>query len=384
MIISAAQRLSHVQEYYFARKLREVRALAAQGHPVINLGIGNPDLPPDPHTVAALTASAAQPAHHGYQPYRGIPELRQAFADWYGQVYRTELDPETEVLPLLGSKEGIFYVSMAFLDPGDRVWVPDPGYPAYATAARLAGAEAVAYDLTADNGWWPDLDVLRQADTTRLKIMWLNYPHMPTGTPADADKLTELVAFARERNILLVHDNPYSLVLNAQPLSLLEVPGARATSIELNSLSKSHNMAGWRVGVAVGRADYLDALVAVKSNVDSGAFLPVQHAAAAALRQPEAFHIERNDHYARRRQFVHQMLDALRCTYDPTTAGMFVWARVPDTVPDVEAYLDEILHRHYVFITPGQVFGRNGTRYLRVSVCAPEAAIAEATRRIVG
>jgi LL-diaminopimelate aminotransferase len=382
MIIDKADRLNQVSEYYFVKKLGEVRALNAQGKDVVNLGIGDPDLPASDATVEALGQSAANPKHHGYQPYRSIPELRQAMSGWYKRVYDVQLDPETEVLPLLGSKEGVFHVCMAFLNPGDKVLVPNPGYPAYAAAARLVGAEPVFYDLTEQNGWLPDLDALaRQA--SGAKIMWLNYPNMPTGAVAKAEDFSKIVNFARQHQILLVHDNPYSLVLNlGQPLSILRVEGARDLCLELNSLSKSHNMAGWRVGMICGRKEYLDAVIAVKSNLDSGMFLPVQQAAIRALENPEEWHQARNEVYHRRRELIYQLLDLLQCSYSKGATGMFVWGRVPDHIENVEAFLDDILYNAHVFLTPGKIFGTNGERYVRISVCAPEENIKKALSRI--
>lgn len=383
MIIPKANRLNEVQEYYFARKLAEVRALTAQGIKVINLGIGDPDLPASADTVAALTASAQLPTSHGYQPYRSIPALRTALADWYAQTYGVPLNPETEVLPLLGSKEGVFHISLAFLNPGDKVLIPNPGYPAYAAVTKLVGAEPVYFDLTADHNWLPDLDALAQQDLRGVKLMWLNYPNMPTGALATVVDFARIIAFARARNILIVHDNPYGLVLNEQPpVSILAAPGARENCLELNSLSKSFNMAGWRVGTVMGQKEYIDAIIAVKSNLDSGMFLPVQQAAIAALQNPAAWHAERNAVYRRRRELVYQLLDLLGCTYAQQATGMFVWARVPDELPDVEAFLDAILYEAHVFLTPGKVFGSNGERYVRVSVCATEENISQAMQNI--
>ena len=383
MIINKADRLNQVSEYYFVKKLSEVRALNARGKDVVNLGIGDPDLPPSEATVQALAQSASSPRHHGYQPYRSIPELRNAMTRWYASVYGVGLDPETEILPLLGSKEGVFHVSMAFLNPGEKVLVPNPGYPAYAAAARLVGAQPIFYDLTEANGWLPDLDALGRQLDPAVKMMWLNYPNMPTGALASAEDFRALIAFAREHRILLVHDNPYSLVLNEEPpLSILRAEGAKDCCLELNSLSKSHNMAGWRVGMIAGAKDYLDAVIAVKSNLDSGMFLPVQHAAIQALENPEQWHQERNRIYHRRREHIYELLDLLQCSYARGAAGMFVWGRVPGHITDVEAFLDDILYNAHVFLTPGKIFGTNGERYVRISVCAPEEDIKKALSRI--
>ncbi|WP_114778620.1 pyridoxal phosphate-dependent aminotransferase [Botryobacter ruber] len=384
MIIPKADRLAHVQEYYFAKKLAEVAALNAKGKQVINLGIGSPDLPPSQETVEALTKSASQPSGHGYQPYRSLPSLRKAMADWYADTFEVTLDPETEVLPLMGSKEGVFHIVMAFLNPADKVLVPNPGYPAYATTARMAGAEPVFYNLSEENGWLPDMAQLEElASQGGVKLMWINYPHMPTGAQATQEVFEQLVSLARKHNFLLVNDNPYSLVLpKSKPKSLLTVPGAKDCCLELNSLSKSHNMAGWRVGMILGRKDYLDTILTVKSNIDSGMFQAVQHAAIEALHNSEEWHQERNAIYAERQKYVHQLLDMLQCKYQTNTVGMFVWARVPDHIADVEAYLDKVLYEAGVFLTPGKIFGSQGERYLRVSLCVPSEQIVESIKRI--
>lgn len=383
-MITTANRLNRIEEYYFSHKLREVRRLAASGRDIINLGIGNPDLPPSENTLAQLADTAEQPGSHGYQPYRGTPALREAIAEWYERIYGVTLDSQDELLPLMGSKEGIFHISMAFLDEGDQVLVPDPGYPGYAGAARLAGAEMINYDLTEANNWLPDLDALAAMDLSRVKIMWLNYPHMPTGALATRSFFERLIDFGRANNILLCHDNPYSQILNPDaPLSLLSVPGAKTCCIELNSLSKSHNMAGWRVGMMAGNKQFIDAALTVKSNLDSGMFLGIQHAAIAALENPAEWHNTQNSIYRERRQLVYRLLDSLEFSYSKeNTAGMFVWARVPASIENVEAFLDEILYEAGVFITPGKVFGKNGERYVRISVCQPKSVIEKAADRI--
>ncbi|WP_034256970.1 pyridoxal phosphate-dependent aminotransferase [Adhaeribacter aquaticus] len=383
MIIPKANRLDHVQEYYFARKLAEVRNLMAQGHDVVNLGIGDPDLPASDETVTALTQSAQNPKNHGYQPYRSILALRQAFANWYSSTYNVTLNPETEVLPLLGSKEGIFHIAMAFLNPGDQVLVPNPGYPAYAAVAKLVNAEPVFFDLTEDTNWLPDLAALRALDTSRVKLMFLNYPNMPTGALASEADFEKIIEFAREREILIVHDNPYSLVLNEKaPISILHAAGAMDCCVELNSMSKSFNMAGWRIGMVAGQKEYIDAIIAVKSNLDSGMFLPVQHAAVQALSNSDNWHQERNAVYRKRRELVYELLDVLHCKYSKEATGMFVWGRVPDDVEDVEAFLDRILYQANVFLTPGKIFGSNGERYVRISVCATEENIRKAIKNV--
>ncbi|GEO03479.1 aminotransferase [Adhaeribacter aerolatus] len=383
MIIPKANRLDHVQEYYFARKLAEVQNLMAQGHDIINLGIGDPDMPASDETVAALTESAQNKKNHGYQAYRSIPALRNAMAKWYQQVYSVSLNPDTEILPLLGSKEGIFHIAMAFLNPGDQVLVPNPGYPAYAAVTKLVNAEPVFFDLTEENNWLPDLDALRKLDTTKVKLMWLNYPNMPTGALASEADFEKIIEFAKERQILIVHDNPYSLVLNEKaPISILHANGAMDCCLELNSLSKSFNMAGWRVGMVAGKQEYIDAIIAIKSNLDSGMFLPIQHAAIQALANPESWHEERNNVYRKRRELIYELLDVLNCKYSKEATGMFVWGRVPDEVEDVEAYLNQILYEAHVFLTPGKIFGSNGERYVRVSVCATEENIQKAISNI--
>ncbi|ARS34227.1 pyridoxal phosphate-dependent aminotransferase [Pontibacter actiniarum] len=383
MIIPKAERLQQVQEYYFSRKLAEVRALQAQGKHIVNLGIGSPDLPPSAATVQALAASAQQAVSHGYQPYNGTARLRQAMQQWYQQLYKVSLT-EQEVLPLAGSKEGIFHISMAFLNPGDKVLVPNPGYPAYAAAARLAGAEAVSYTLSEATDWLPQQEELEGLLAQGgVKMMWINYPHMPTGKAADRNTLARLVELTQKHSLLLVNDNPYSLVLHQQPpLSLLSIAGAKANCLELNSLSKSHNMAGWRVGMVLGGQEYLNAVLAVKSNLDSGQLLPVQEAAVAALQNSHAWHTERNGLYAARQQLAQRLLTEIGCTFQPEQVGMFVWARVGEDVADVEAYLDELLYEHGIFLTPGKIFGSQGERYLRVSLCAPASELEEAIQRI--
>ncbi|MCB2378568.1 aminotransferase class I/II-fold pyridoxal phosphate-dependent enzyme [Hymenobacter sp. BT635] len=383
MQVSVASRLQHTQEYYFSQKLREIEGMNKAGAQVINLGIGSPDMPPHPRVVAALTAAAEQPTTHAYQNYKGVPALRQAMAGWYERWYGVALNPETEVLPLLGSKEGIIHISMTFLEAGDEVLIPNPGYPAYRAAAHLSGATPIDYDLTADNNWLPDLDTLARRDLSRVKLMWVNYPHMPTGTPPDAAFFARLVAFATEHNILLVHDNPYSFILNQEPAqSLLAVPGAREVVLELNSLSKSHNMAGWRVGMLLGRADLLQEVLRFKSNLDSGMFLPVQLAAIEALQLDEAWYQQLNAHYAARRELVFELLDTIGCTYERNQVGLFVWAAIPAGYADGYALSDELLHAAKVFITPGGIFGSNGNGFIRVSLCQTPAVLEAALGRI--
>ena len=381
--VSVASRLAHTGEYYFSRKLRELAALNAAGANVINLGIGSPDLPPHASVTAALTATAALPTAHGYQGYQGTPALREAMAGFYQRHYAVALDAATEVLPLLGSKEGLMHVAMTFLEAGDAVLIPNPGYPTYRAVAEICGAEVREYDLREASGWLPDLDALAQTDLSRVKLMLVNYPHMPTGTAADLPFLTRLVAFARQHQILLVHDNPYGFILNeTPPLSLLAVPGARDVALELNSLSKSHNLAGWRVGMLVGRADLLAAVLRFKSNMDSGMFLPVQQAAAAALALGSEWFAELNATYRARREQVLELLRALGCTPAPGQVGLFIWASVPDGYADGYALSDAVLAAARVFLTPGGIFGSNGNGYIRASLCQPEAVLREALERV--
>ena len=381
--VSVASRLAHTGEYYFSRKLRELAALNAAGANVINLGIGSPDLPPHASVTAALTATAALPTAHGYQGYQGTPVLREAMAGFYQRHYAVALDAATEVLPLLGSKEGLMHVAMTFLEAGDAVLIPNPGYPTYRAVAEICGAEVREYDLREASGWLPDLDALAQTDLSRVKLMLVNYPHMPTGTAADLPFLTRLVAFARQHQILLVHDNPYGFILNeTPPLSLLAVPGARDVALELNSLSKSHNLAGWRVGMLVGRADLLAAVLRFKSNMDSGMFFPVQQAAVAALALGPEWFAELNATYRARREQVLELLRALGCTPAPGQVGLFIWASVPDGYADGYALSDAVLAAARVFLTPGGIFGSNGNGYIRASLCQPEAVLREALERV--
>ncbi|SFQ36373.1 pyridoxal phosphate-dependent aminotransferase [Hymenobacter arizonensis] len=383
MQVSTASRLAHTGEYYFSRKLRELAALNAAGANIINLGIGSPDLPPHPSVTAALSATAALPTAHGYQGYQGTPALRGAMAEFYQRHYGVALDPNAEILPLLGSKEGLMHVAMTFLEAGDAVLIPNPGYPTYRAVAEICGADVREYDLHAATGWLPDLEVLAQTDLSRVKLMLVNYPHMPTGTAADLPFLTRLVAFARQHEILLVHDNPYGFILNeTPPLSLLAVPGAREVALELNSLSKSHNLAGWRVGMLVGRADLVAEVLRFKSNMDSGMFLGVQQAAVAALNLGVEWFEELNATYRARRELVVELLRAVGCEPGPGQVGLFIWAAVPAGFADGYALSDAVLADSRVFLTPGGIFGSNGLGYIRVSLCQPEAVLREALARV--
>ena len=383
MNVSPASRLAHIGEYYFSRKLRELAVLNAAGANIISLGIGSPDLPPHPSVTAALAATAAQPTAHGYQSYQGTPALRGALASFYQRRYGVALDPASEVLPLLGSKEGLMHIGMTFLEAGDAVLIPNPGYPTYRAVAEICGAEVREYDLTAATGWLPNLETLAQSDLSNVKMMLVNYPHMPTGTAAGLPFLTRLVEFARDHDILLVHDNPYGFILNeTPPTSLLAVPGARAVTLELSSLSKSHNMAGWRVGALVGRADLLADVLRFKSNMDSGMFLPVQQAAVAALALGDDWFEALNATYRARRALVIELLRALGCEPQPDQVGLFIWAPVPPRYADGYALSDAVLAEARVFLTPGGIFGSNGLGYVRASLCQPEAVLHEALTRV--
>jgi len=382
MIISPARRLQQVEEYYFARKLRQIRQMNEEGKDVINLGIGSPDLSPSTESITTLSEVAQQANAHGYQPYRGLPDLRQAITVWSNQTFGITLDAEQEVMPLMGSKEGITHVSLAFLNPGDEVMVPSLGYPAYSSVARMAEAEVRNYPLV-PGSWLPDFEKMAQLNTDKVKLLWCNYPHMPTGTAATAEVFKKLVAFGRERNILICHDNPYALVLNRdKPLSILSVPGAKEVAIELHSLSKSHNMAGWRVGWIAGGGDYLNEIIKIKSNVDSGMFKAVQLAAVRALQNSEEWHQQRNEEYQKRQAITFKLAKTLDCQTDPEQQGMFIWAQIPERERSAESFSERVLQNHRVFITPGHIFGSEGNRYLRFSLCVSQPRLQEAAERI--
>jgi LL-diaminopimelate aminotransferase len=382
MKIEIANRLSGVGEYYFSQKLREIETLNKQGVPVINLGIGSPDLPPHPDVIDLLQHESIRPNVHSYQGYKGIPALRKAMADWYQQWYGVELDPETEILPLIGSKEGIMHISMTYLNAGDEVLIPSPGYPTYRTATELAGGKTVEYLLSEQSQWEPNLEELEQRDLSRVKLMWVNYPHMPTGQLPSKELFERLVAFAKRHEILLCHDNPYSFILNDHPMSLLSVNGAKEVVIELNSLSKSHNMAGWRVGMVCGAKERVDEIMRFKSNMDSGMFLPVQMAAAKALTLGQDWFDDLNNVYRKRREKVFELLDLIKCIYDKGQGGLFVWAKIPGNYADGYTLTDEVLSKAKVFITPGGIFGTEGNRFVRVSLCSTEEKFTEAILRI--
>ena len=380
--IKPAARANLVQEYYFSRKLKQIADMRQQGLNVINLGIGSPDLPPSQPVIDSLHSASANPANHCYQSYNGIPELRNAFSEWYRTWFNVELDPADEILPLIGSKEGIMHISMAFLNPGDEALIPNPGYPTYEAATKLAGGRVRYYDLTEEGGWLPDIERIEAAGVSNVRIMWVNYPHMPTGRKASHEVFRKLISFAEKHRILLVNDNPYSFILNDDYISILAVDGARKVALELNSLSKSHNMAGWRIGMVGGHADYISAIVRIKSNMDSGMFKPLQEAAVTALRSPESWYKDLNNIYRSRRNSAEELMNTLGCSFDQGQSGLFLWGKIPPFRGDGEEFAEQILNDAHVFVTPGTVFGTNGKNYVRISLCATEAIINEANDRI--
>lgn len=381
--IEPADRLGLVSEYYFSRKLKEVAQMNAEGEDIISLAIGSPDMPPSEKAIEKLCEVAHQPDAHGYQPTMGIPELREAMAGFYKRWYGVELNPKTEIQPLIGSKEGILHITLAFVNPGDEVLVPNPGYPTYTSLSRLLGAKIVNYNLQEDNGWQPDFNELERMDLSRVKLMWTNYPNMPTGANAQMRTYERLVQFAREKGIVVVNDNPYSFILNEKPLSLLQVPGAKDCCIELNSMSKSHNMPGWRVGMCATNATFISWILKVKSNIDSGTFRGLQLAAAEAYQNEPEWHRQANiTTYASRRQYAEQIMRVLGCQFDPNQVGMFLWGRIPDKFDNAEQLTERVLHESRVFITPGFIFGSNGERYIRISLCAKIEKIQAALERI--
>ena len=379
-----ASRVNSIQEYYFSRKLKEVAKLNAEGQDIISLAIGSPDMPPSKQTIDKLCEVAHDPHAHGYQPTSGLPELHRAMAGFYQRVYGVTVDAMTEIQPIIGSKEGIMYVTLAFCNPGDKVLIPDPGYPTYTAVNKIFGTEIVNYDLREDNGWQPDFDQLERMDLTGVKVMWTNYPNMPTGGNARMETFEKLVAFAKKHDILVVNDNPYSLILNDHPLSILQVPGAKDCCIEFNSMSKSHNMPGWRVAMMISNKDYISWMFKIQSNIENGSFRGIQLAAAEAYNtNTAAWHRENNiENYRRRRVIAEDIMRALGCTFDPTQVGMFLWGRIPDRYADVEDLTEAVLHKARVFITPGFIFGNNGKRYIRISLCAKDEKMKEALKRI--
>ena len=383
MKVKPAHRTGNVQEYYFSQKLAQIDKMRREGSDIINLGIGSPDQPQSENTIASLITEAKKSTSHGYQSYTGIPALRKAFADWYKKYFNVELNPDNEILPLMGSKEGIMHISMAFVNPGDEVLVPDPGYPTYSSVTYLVGGIVRKYDLEEKRGWIPDLKAIEQSDLSKVKLMWVNYHHMPSGTKGSIALFEKLVAFSQKHGILLCNDNPYSFILNKEYISLLSVDGARETALELNSLSKSQNMAGWRIGMVAGHSEYIKNILKVKSNMDSGMFLPMQMAAAEALNNPDSWYDTVNSVYKKRRKIVEEIMEILNCRYDKTQIGLFVWGRIPENINNCEMYIEEILNKSHVFITPGFIFGRNGERYIRISLCANENRLTEAKSRLL-
>jgi LL-diaminopimelate aminotransferase len=380
-MIKAANRLNTVEEYYFSKKLREVNILIASGKPIINLGIGSPDMQPPQKVVDALKAGFSNPNAHKYQSYQGLPELREAMAGFYKEHFHVHLSPSTEILPLMGSKEGIMHISMAYLNVGDEVLIPNPGYPTYQSVTNLVGAVPVFYELDEANNWMPDFEALSKLDLSKVKLMWVNYPHMPTGAQPSKFLFKELVAFGKKHSILIVNDNPYSFVLNDNPRSILEVEGAKEVCLELNSLSKTFNMAGWRVGMVVGDSKHIDNVLKVKSNMDSGMFFGIQKGAIEALKCSNMWFVTLNSVYKQRRDLVWQLAEALNCTYDKNATGLFVWAKLPRFVKS-EEFIDLILKNNHIFITPGTIFGSKGEGYIRFSLCASTEVLEEAIARL--
>ncbi len=380
---TTAKRLDGIGEYYFSLKLREIDELNKQGKNIINLGIGSPDLPPHPDVIKVLQEESAKPNVHAYQSYKGSPVLRKAIADWYHRWYGVSVNPDTEILPLIGSKEGIMHICMTYLNDGDEALVPNPGYPTYRSAVKLAGGKCIDYNLKEENNWQPDIKSLQASDLSKVKLMFVNYPHMPTGQLPEVEVLTQLVAFAKENNILLVHDNPYSFILNDDPKSLLSIEGAKEVVLELNSLSKSQNMAGWRVGMLVAAKERIDEVLRFKSNMDSGMFLPLQLAAATALGLDKSWYDSVNAIYRQRREKVFELLDTLNCIYSKNQAGMFMWAKIPAGYKDGYALSDKVLYKSSVFITPGGIFGSEGNGFIRVSLCGSIEKFEEAIARVL-
>ena len=382
MKVNTALRLESVKEYYFSKKLREVAGLIQAGKPVLNMGIGSPDLPPHPSVIEALQGAMTHPRANMYQSYQGLPELREAIALFYNRHYAVSLDPSSEILPLMGSKEGIMHISMAFLNKGDQVLIPNPGYPTYSAVTQLVEASPVFYNLSDTNNWQPDLKALQALDTSKIKLMWLNYPHMPTGAKSDRKTLKKLIQWAAKEEILLINDNPYSFILNDEPQSILSLPGAKAVAMELNSLSKSFNMAGWRVGMLSGNAENIQAVLKVKSNMDSGMFFGIQQGAIAALKVPDSWFTELNSTYKKRRKLIEELATLMNANFDPNSVGMFVWAKLNNQSLAAEKHIDQILYEKDIFITPGTIFGSQGEGYIRFSLCVNEDQIRTAINRM--
>ena len=380
-MIQGANRLQTIEEYYFSKKMREISLLISSGKAIINLGIGNPDLQPPQKVLSALTNSLEDPNAHKYQSYQGLPELRDAMASFYKEHFQVHLSPKTEILPLIGSKEGIMHISMAYLNEGDEVLVPNPGYPTYSSVTKLLGAKPIYYDLNAENNWMPDIMTLERSDLSRVKIMWINYPHMPTGAKADHKSLSDLVAFASRNDILLINDNPYSFILNEFPRSILQLNGAKDYCMELNSLSKTFNMAGWRVGMLMGNSKHISNVLKVKSNMDSGMFYGLQKGAIEALKCSKLWYLSLNSVYEQRRSLIWELATALNCTFDKNSSGLFVWAKLPHFVRSDE-FTELLLKNHHIFVAPGHIFGNNGEGYVRFSLCASIEIIEEAISRV--
>ena len=380
--ITPANRVHSVSEYYFSKKLKEVAQMNAEGKNVINLGVGSPDLPPSQEAINVLCDEAHKPDTHGYQPYVGIPELRKGFASWYKTWFNVTLDPQTEIQPLIGSKEGILHISLAFLNPGDGVLVPNPGYPTYTSVSNLVDATIVPYELKEENGWYPDFDALEKMDLSRVKLMWKNYPNMPTGADATVELYQKIVDFGKRHNIIICNDNPYSFVLNESPLSILSIPGAKDICIEMNSMSKAHNMPGWRMAMLASNAQFVNWILKVKSNIDSGQFKPMQLAAVEALKAPKEWYDTMNRTYRKRRDLAGKIMQALDCSYDVKQVGLFLWGKIPTNSLGSEAMADKVLYEANVFITPGFIFGSGGNRHIRISLCCKEEMLQEALNRI--
>ena len=380
--ITPANCVGSVQEYYFSKKLKEVAEMNAAGKNVINLGVGSPDLPPSEQTIETLCEHARKANEHGYQPYVGIPELRKGFADWYKTWYNVDLDPKTEIQPLIGSKEGILHISLAFLNPGDGVLVPNPGYPTYSSVSKLVEARLIPYELKEELGWQPDFEELEKMDLSNVKLMWTNYPNMPTGANASVELYEKLVAFGRKHGIIICNDNPYSFILNEHPLSILSIPGAKEICIEMNSMSKAHNMPGWRMAMLASNAQFVQWILKVKSNIDSGQFKPMQYAAVEALSAKKEWYDNMNRVYRSRRNLAGQIMRTLGCEYDENQVGMFLWGRIPDSAESGEAIANKVLYEANVFLTPGFIFGSRGERYIRISLCCKNETLEEALKRI--
>ena len=381
-MIQTAKRLETVEEYYFSHKLREVRQLISEGKPVINMGIGSPDLAPSNTVIEAIQLAVTEPNAHQYQSYQGLPELRQGIAGFYKNHYNVDLDFNTEILPLMGSKEGIMHIAMAFLNDGDEVLIPNPGYPTYTSVTNLVGAKPIYYDLIEKNNWEPDFEILEKLNLSKVKLMWISYPHMPTGATGSLELFEKLVAFAKKYSILLVNDNPYSFILNQKPISLLQVNGAKDVALELNSLSKTYNLAGWRVGMVSGNSKFIDAILKVKSNMDSGMFYGIQKGAIQALKLDKSWFQDQNKIYDRRRKLTFELAKKLNCTFDENSVGLFVWAKLPQEHKSSEKFINDILYNKNIFITPGTIFGSNGEGYIRFSLCVDEKLVQEAIERL--